>query len=171
MLTELAELTGSSPELVEQVEIQCGLVAQLAADAYYQVVISKYGGARILCHVMKHFAENASIQESCCAALQLMPHAPYLQETTEGVELLMQAMEHHTASIHVQSAASQALWGILQQQNGNAAEHLLPGQEERAALLELLERASQMFLTPTGVQSVRSLKQLLLSSEDQDDEE
>lgn len=149
-LTQLAESTEASAS-EEVVEAQCAMIARIAKDAYYQVVISKYGGARILCHILKHFCHNASIVESCCSTMQQMPHSPHLQE--HAVELLLSVMEDHPDSIHVQSAACQTLLAILG--IGNSSYDI-------PRLSELLDRAAHMYLTPAGLQSLHSLRKLLL---------
>lgn len=164
ILTLLAEATEENAS-EEVVEAQCAMIARLALDAYYQVVISKYGGARILCHVLKHFVHNASILESCCSTLQRMSHAHCLQQY--GIELLMSAMDYHPDSIHVQSAACETLAAILTTTHTNT--NNMTNTEgmsvdcDYARLSELVDRAAHMFLTPAGLKSVRTLRNLLLA--------
>jgi hypothetical protein len=53
-------------------ESECAMLAQLAVDAYYRVVIAKNKGISTICSAMKSYPENASIQASCCAALHYL---------------------------------------------------------------------------------------------------
>jgi hypothetical protein len=161
ILTQLAEATAETAS-EDVVEAQCAMIARMALDAYYQVVISKYGGARIMCHVLKQFLHNASILESCCSTLQRMPHAPYLQQC--GVELLMSAMDYHPDSIHVQSAACATLAAILTTAAATPATTAVATviDYDHSRLSDLVDRAAHMFLTPAGLKSVRTLKNLLL---------
>lgn len=158
ILTLLAEATEDTAS-EEVVEAQCAMIARIALDAYYQVVISKYGGAQILCHVVKHFLHNASIVESCCSTLQRMPHAPHLQQ--HGIEVLMSAMDYHPESIHVQSATSETLVAILTTTSTGAAGTTTTIACDYSRLSDLVDRAAHMFLTPAGLKSVRTLRNIL----------
>ena len=153
MLTQLA---GHSLLDEEKAEAHCGILAQLVSDSYYQVVISKYGGPQILCHVMKSYPNNTSILESCCTCLERMPHHPYLQ--SHGGEALKACLEAHPRSIHVQSAACQALSALLDR----ASETLvLP-----VGLDDLVHLATQMYLTPAGRRAADRVCQLLSKREE-----
>ena len=153
MLTQLA---GHSLLDEEKAEAHCGILAQLVSDSYYQVVISKYGGPQILCHVMKSYPNNTSILESCCTCLERMPHHPHLQ--SHGGEALKACLEAHPRSIHVQSAACQALSALLDR----ASETLvLP-----VGLDDLVHLATQMYLTPAGRRAADRVCQLLSKREE-----
>ena len=152
MLRELAETTIESASEVESaVEQHCSTIAQLTIDAYYMVVISKFGGSRIIGHIMKLFRENATIQESCCFIFQKMAHNSHVQEF--GVDLILDAMEFHPGSVYVQSAGCEALSEILK--GSNASSNDIKIQEER--LKQLVGQASEMYLTPAARQSATFL--------------
>ena len=100
--------------VVRVVEHHCSLLANLVTDAYYKVVIAKFGGARILSTILRRFQSYATIQESSLRSLVYLAHSPYLQEKQgTGIKIILRSMQAHPSSIHVQSAACQALWSIL----------------------------------------------------------
>ena len=152
MLTQLA---GENLLDADTAEAHCGTLAQLVSDSYYQVVISKYGGAQILCHVMNSYPNNTSILESCCTCLERMPHHPYLQ--SQGGEALKECLQAHPQSIHVQSAACQALAALIEHASDTL---VLP-----VGLDDLVRLATQMYLTPGGRRAAARICQLLSDRE------
>lgn len=152
MLTQLA---GEGQLDEDMVEAHCGTLAQLVSDAYYQVVVSKYGGVQILCHVMQSFPLNTNILESCCSCLERIPHHQHLQ--LHGGAILKECLELHPQSIHVQSAACQALAALLEHRSDTL---VLP-----EGLDDLLDLAMHMYLTPRGRQAAQRVRQLLSERE------
>lgn len=153
MLSQLDDDDDSIDE--ECAESHCEALARLAEDSFYSVIISKHGGARILCKTMEAFFNNTSIQESCCLCLAHLPHQRYLQ--TEGISVLKDCLEGHPQSAHVQSAACRAWAALLRHATD---ELVLPD-----GLDELVERAAHMFLTPAGRRAADRVRKLLLERE------
>jgi hypothetical protein len=89
---------------------ECALLAQLAIDDYYKVVIGKNKGILTICSVMRCYPDNASVQASCCTILHLLAtsHQNEINQTG-GVSLIVSALQNHSKSRQVQSVACEAL--------------------------------------------------------------
>lgn len=173
-------------------ETECAMLAQWATDAYYRVVISKYQGIPTICRAMRCFPQSSDIQVSCCTCLELL--AASQQHTiheAEGVALVIAAMKNHPQSIQVHSAACQALrdmsLSIMHHGVSNAAASgtdmdcinaVSVTQEEAQPknkgseivmpdLIQLLERAKLMYMTPSGHSGANGLLSILNNSLDQ----
>lgn len=149
----LTQLAGDNPLDEKTVESYCSSLALLVSDSYYQVIVSKYGGALILCHLMKTYPDNTSIQESCCSCLERMPHHPHMR--AYGGQVLKECLERNPQSIHIQSAACQALEALLEHAKDTDV-LALPDD-----LDDLLEVATHMYLTPNGRRAADRVRHLL----------
>jgi hypothetical protein len=155
--------TSEPSTTLEYPETECSTLAQWATDAYYKVVISKYHGIAALCQAMRVFPGNANLQVSCCTALaRLAASQQDAIQTEAGVSLIILAMRNHSQSIQVQSAACESLRNmsvaILYQ-----VQQVPPKQTD---LIELLERAKTMYITPQGRNSATHLLMMLNESKD-----
>jgi hypothetical protein len=178
----------------EAPETKCVMLAQWATDAYYKVVISKYQGIPIICLAMRCYPQNATIQVACCTSLELLAYASQKQAIQDagGVALVVAAMRNHPQSIQVQSAACQALRNmslsiiLLQKDHGVVLEqsssslkcspleecslhhHHNNSQAESEILvpdlIQLLERAKNTYMTPSGHSSANDLLSILHDS-------
>jgi hypothetical protein len=126
---------------------ECGMLSLWAVDAYYQVLISKYGGIDAIVTAMRVFPNSAELQAYGCQTLKNMSNTLASQKAG-GVTALADAMGLHPQSIHVQSEACEA----LQSQSTILAQEPI---EVLQSLLPLLEHAKDMYLTPKGRTSAR----------------
>jgi hypothetical protein len=138
------------------------MLAQWATDAYYKVVISKYHGISLLCQAMKVFPGDANLQVSCCTGLaQLASSHQDAIQTAGGVSLIINAMRNHPQSIQVQSAACESLRNmsvsILNQ---------VQQAPKQTDLIQLLERAKTMYITPQGRNCATHLLMILNDSKE-----
>jgi hypothetical protein len=172
-------------------ETECAMLAQWATDAYYRVVISKYQGIPTICRAMRCFPQNSDIQVSCCTCLELLAGSQqHTIHEAEGVALVIAAMKNHPQSIQVHSAACQALrnmsLSIMHHGVRNAAasgtdidctnaapvtQGAQPKNKDSEILvpdlIQLLERAKLMYMTPSGHSGADGLLSILNNSLDQ----
>ena len=149
--------TSEPSRTVESPETDCAMLAQWSTDAYYKVVISKYHGISALCQAMRLFPCDANLQVSCCTALaQLAASQQDAIQSAGGVSLIILAMRNHPQSIQVQSVACESLrnlsLSILNQ---------VQQAPKQTDLIQLLERAKTMYMTPQGHNSVTHLLTIL----------
>ena len=133
---------------------ECGMLALWAVDAYYKVLISKYGGIEATVTAMKTFPEDAELQAYCCTTLKHMSNKVSVQQAG-GVHALGMAMKCHPKSIHVQSEACEAL----------KSQDALLSQEPTHILEELLllvSHAKEMYLTQAGRTSAEFLSDYIV---------
>ena len=92
---------------------ECAMLAEIADDAFYRVVIRSANGIATIVRAMKVFTEYASLQEVCCNSLEnlYVRNGSDLQDekNVESIQQIVAAMRMHTSSVAVQSAACDAL--------------------------------------------------------------
>ena len=135
---------------------ECAMLSLWAVDAYYKVLISKYGGLVAIVTAMKVFPTEDELQASCCSALKHLSNKLAVHQAG-GTSALIAAMEYHPQSIQVQSEACEALKNqasLLAQEPVDVLRKLLP----------LVQHAEQMYLTETGRASAVFLKNLLVTT-------
>ena len=121
---------------------ECTMLSLWAVDAYYKVLISKYGGIEAVVTAMKVFPSCADLQTCCCNTLKNIGNKQSVHQEG-GVSALAAAMRFHPQSIQVQSEACEALQSqvpMLPEERREVLEELLP----------LLHHAKEMYLTHTG---------------------
>ena len=137
---------------------ECAMLAQIANDAYYRVVIGTAGGIEAIIAAMHVFSDDAGIQEAACAALGRLCERngsnQALVERSGGVQAIVGAMRSHTQNIGVQSEACEALkkMSALIISYARAA-----GKQVMPELLQLLQHAKVMYITPSGRASAEQL--------------
>jgi hypothetical protein len=152
--------TSESSRTIESPEVECAMLSQWATDAYYKVVISKYHGISALCQAMRVFPGGANLQVSCCIALaELAASQQDAIQTSGGVSLIILAMRNHPQSIQVQSAACESLRNL-----SVSILNQVQQAPKQTDLIQLLERAKTMYMTPQGRNSVTHLLTILNDS-------
>jgi hypothetical protein len=95
---------------------ECAMLAEIADDAFYRVVIRSADGVAAIVKAMKVFPEHACLQEVCCTSLgKLFVRNRSDLHDDSNVEIMLQivaTMRHHSSSVAVQSAACDALKAI-----------------------------------------------------------
>jgi hypothetical protein len=139
---------------------ECKVLSQVAHDAYYRVVISSSNGIAVLIKAMNSFPQNAGLQESCCEALGNLcarnERNLFELQKEEGIKAIVTAMRMHPSSIAVQSAACEALHCL----NVLILAHTSDPHKHSALLndmIELLQRASAMYITPSSKYGAKQL--------------
>ena len=132
---------------------ECSMLKLWSVDAYYKVLISKYGGLVAIVTAMKAFPNEEELQVSCCCSLKHMSNKLAVHQAG-GTTALVDAMSNHPQSIQVQSEACEGLKNqapLLAKEPVDALRKILP----------LLQHAEQMYLTETGRTSAVFLRNLL----------
>jgi hypothetical protein len=126
--------------------LQCSMLAQWArVDSYYKVVITKYQGIPVIIRAMDAFASSEEVQASSCIALANLTNKVQIFQQG-GPQAILNAMKGHPHSISVQSAALEALVGVMP-----LIQHL---EEDNTEILRDIQlsvmRTEAMFLTGDG---------------------
>ena len=86
---------------------ECSVLAQVAQDAYYRVVIGSSNGVAVLIQAMNYFPQEAGLQEACCQALgnlcEKNGNNQLAVQQEDGIKAIVTAMRWHSSSIAVQS--------------------------------------------------------------------
>ena len=137
---------------------ECAMLAQIASDAYYRVVIGTSGGVEAIATAMKAFPMHQNIQESCCSALGRLcdrnGNNTAVVESLGGLQAIMAAMKNHTDSIAVQSEACEAL---RKMSTLIVTEARKSGKGFLDELQGLLSAAKEMYITPSAKKSAEQL--------------
>lgn len=144
---------------------ECALLAHISNDAYYQAVIGSVNGVTVMIKAMKVFPQHAMLQEACCTSLGNLCQrngANQLQlQNGCGIHQIIDAMNTHSTSIAVQSAACGALRSlstfILEPQSRQCPQTL-------NEIAELLAKAQRMYITSRAKDCA---EQLLLTIQQQ----
>ena len=151
--TVIADLNRLCAEAQQNVDVttripplnECTMLSLWAVDAYYKVLISKYGGIEAVVTAMMTFPASADLQACCCKILKNIGNKQSVRNAG-GVAALATAMQHHSQSIQVQSEACEALKSQVP---------MLPSESRDVlqGLLPLLHHAKEMYLTQAGKSS------------------
>eukprot|EP00540_Astrosyne_radiata_P005370 CAMPEP_0116830724 /NCGR_PEP_ID=MMETSP0418-20121206/4924_1 /TAXON_ID=1158023 /ORGANISM="Astrosyne radiata, Strain 13vi08-1A" /LENGTH=275 /DNA_ID=CAMNT_0004459863 /DNA_START=135 /DNA_END=962 /DNA_ORIENTATION=- len=137
---------------------ECAMLAQIANDAYYRVVIGSAKGVETLIKAMKAFPGDPGVQEYSCTALGFLCERNASYQATvsknDGVPAIVAAMRSHPQSIAVQSAACDALRKMSALILADAQE---AGKQIMPELVQLLQHAKVMYITPQGRESAEHL--------------
>lgn len=92
---------------------QCVMLSQWSSinDAYYQTVIQKYGGVAAVSRTMNLFRDCPDIQLYGCLCFAYLSKTHLVEEGVHQV--ILQTMQDHPDDASVQSAALQALRGLV----------------------------------------------------------
>lgn len=143
---------------------ECSILSQVANDAYYKVVIGSSNGVAILIKAMHVFPEEAGLQEACCQALGNLCERnggnQLAVQREDGIKAIVAAMRRHSGSIAVQSAACEALRALSTLILAHADEPQKPS-PLLSDVIELLQIATDMYITPTSKDSAEQLLTVL----------
>jgi hypothetical protein len=145
---------------------ECALLAHIANDAYYRVVIGSVNGVTVIIKAMKAFPRHAMLQEACCTSLGNLCQrngSNQLQlQNCGGIHQIIDAMNMHPTSIAVQSAACEALRSmsafIFAPQSRQSPQTL-------NEIVELLTKVKTMYITSRAKERA---EQLLLALQQQE---
>ena len=143
---------------------ECSVLSQVANDAYYKVVIGSSNGVAILIKAMNTFPQEAGLQEACCQALGNLCERnggnQLAVQREDGIKAIVAAMRRHSGSIAVQSAACEALRTLSTLILAHADEPQKPS-PLLSDVIELLQMATDMYITPTSKESAEQLLSVL----------
>ena len=143
---------------------ECSVLAQVAQDAYYRVVIGSSNGVAVLIHAMNCFPHEASLQEACCQALGNLCEKngsnQLAVQKEDGIKAIVTAMRHHPSSIAVQSAACETLRVLSSLILTHASVPHKPSPLLND-VIQLVQHATDMYITPTTKESAEQLLSVL----------
>ena len=143
---------------------ECSVLAQVAQDAYYRVVIGSSNGVAVLIHAMNCFPQEAALQEACCQALGNLCEKngsnQLAVQKEDGIKAIVTAMRYHSSSIAVQSAACETLRVLSSLILAHASVPHRPSPLLND-VIQLVQHATDMYITPTTKESAEQLLSLL----------